>query len=62
MAEIPTYSVDAKDRTASFYCPACRKRHIHGRPSVEDVPEHRVAHCVDGTHHPSGYYIVLKSA
>ncbi|SIQ11269.1 hypothetical protein SAMN05421829_102333 [Aromatoleum tolulyticum] len=40
----------------TFYCPACRRPHWHGRMTGIS---HYVAHCADSRAHPAGYYVGL---
>jgi len=55
-------TLDASGRTASFYCPHCRTRHVHGNSQRVTVPGSnlggRAAHC-HSTEGFSQYELVL---
>jgi len=61
--DAPTYEVIANyfnpHPLGLFDCP-CGVRHKHGLPDEQNKPEHRVAHCLDNSLHPNGYYIVWR--
>ena len=64
MSVIPALQVERNrdGRTVSFFCPHCRRRHIHGAEGIEDGSRpHRLAHCqrADSPFAAFGYHLQL---
>jgi len=56
---IPAYSIPPDGKQCgllTFYCdnPGCKRWHLHS-----SLPGHRIAHCQDDLHYPSGYELEL---
>lgn len=58
----PVFFVDRDENELTFMCPKCKKKHYHGAGNVPETPYrfygHRVAHCIDRTYFPNGYFLV----